>query len=133
MALGADRGRIMRLVMTRGLVLAVAGLVLGMAGAAAATRVLGSLLFNVTPGDPSTLVIVGGLMLVVAAAACFVRPGARDEGGPVGGDERNVTIEGPRVPRVRRFEGSRSDEPSDLRTLEPLDPHHHSPLSACTR
>jgi ABC-type antimicrobial peptide transport system permease subunit len=53
-------------------VLAVAGLVLGMAGAAAATRVLGSLLFNVTPGDPSTLVIVGGLMLVVAAAACFV-------------------------------------------------------------
>jgi predicted lysophospholipase L1 biosynthesis ABC-type transport system permease subunit len=72
MALGADRGRIMRLVMTRGLLLAVGGLVLGLAGAAAASRVLGSLLFNVTPGDPSTLVIVGGLMLVVAAAACFV-------------------------------------------------------------
>jgi ABC-type antimicrobial peptide transport system permease subunit len=72
MALGADRARIMRLVMTRGLLLAVGGLILGLAGAAAATRVLGSLLFNVTPGDPSTLVIVGGLMLVVAAAACFV-------------------------------------------------------------
>jgi putative ABC transport system permease protein len=72
MALGADRARIMRLVMTRGLLLAVGGLLLGLAGAAAATRVLGSLLFNVTPGDPSTLVAVGALMLVVAAGACFI-------------------------------------------------------------
>ena len=58
--------------MTRGLLLAVAGLVLGLAGAAAATRVLETLLFNVTPTDPSTLAAVAGIMLVVAAVACFV-------------------------------------------------------------
>ena len=73
MALGADRARIMRLVMTRGLLLAVGG-----SGARPGrrrprpTRVLGSLLFNVTPTDPLTLAIVAGLMLVVAAGACFV-------------------------------------------------------------
>jgi predicted permease len=72
MALGADRTRILWLVMTRGLLLAVAGLALGLAGAAAATRVLKSLLFNVTPTDPSTLAIVGIVMLIVAAVACFV-------------------------------------------------------------
>jgi putative ABC transport system permease protein len=72
MALGADRSRIMWLVMTRGLLLAAIGLGVGLAGAAAATRVLGSLLYNVTPTDPSTLFLVGALMLLVAAGACFV-------------------------------------------------------------
>jgi predicted permease len=72
MALGADRGTIMRLVLTRGLLLAVAGLALGLAAASAATRVMATLLFNVTPTDPSTLAAVAGIMLVVAACACFI-------------------------------------------------------------
>jgi predicted permease len=72
MALGADRNRIMMLVLTRGLLLAVAGLGLGLAGAAAATRVMATLLFNVTPTDPSTLATVAAVMLGVAAVACFI-------------------------------------------------------------
>jgi putative ABC transport system permease protein len=72
MALGADRNRIMMLVLTRGLLLAVAGLGLGLAGAAAATRVMATLLFNVTPTDPSTLATVAAVMLGVAAIACFI-------------------------------------------------------------
>jgi len=72
MALGADRNRILQLVMTRGLLLSAIGLALGLAGSVAATRVMGSLLFNVTPTDPITLVVVAGLIVVVAAVACLV-------------------------------------------------------------
>ena len=72
MALGADRNRILQLVMTRGLLLSAIGLALGLAGSVAATRVMGSLLFNVTPTDPFTLVVVAGLIVLVAAVACLV-------------------------------------------------------------
>jgi len=72
MALGADRTRILQLVMTRGLLLSAIGLALGLAGSLAATRVMGSLLFNVTPTDPITLVAVAGLIVLVAAVACLV-------------------------------------------------------------
>ena len=72
MALGADRTKILQLVMTRGLMLSAIGLVLGMAGSIAATRVLSTLLFNVTPTDPPTLAIVAGLIVVVAVVACLV-------------------------------------------------------------
>ena len=72
MALGADRNRILQLVMTRGLLLSAIGLALGLAGSVAATRVMGSLLFNVTPTDPVTLVVVAGLIVIVAAVACLV-------------------------------------------------------------
>ena len=72
MALGADRGQILQLVLTRGLTLAAAGVALGLAGALAATRVMASMLFNVTPTDPATLALVSGLMAMVAAAACLI-------------------------------------------------------------
>ena len=72
MALGADRNRILQLVMTRGLLLSAIGLALGLAGSVAATRVMGSLLFNVTPTDPITLVVVAALIVLVAAVACLV-------------------------------------------------------------
>jgi predicted permease len=72
MALGADRGRILQLVLTRGLTLAAAGVALGLAGALAATRVLASMLFDVTPTDPATLALVTGVMAVVATAACVI-------------------------------------------------------------
>jgi putative ABC transport system permease protein len=52
--------------------LAGAGLVLGMLAAVLLTSLLRALLFNVSPTDPMTLALVGGVMAVVAAAACLV-------------------------------------------------------------
>ena len=72
MALGADRRTILSLVLRRGLLLAIAGLVLGLAGALSLTRVLRSLLFDVTPTDPVTLGLVAGLIALVAAIACAI-------------------------------------------------------------
>ena len=72
MALGADRSRILRLVLARGLALALAGLALGLAISLAATRIMASLLFNVEPTDRLTLVSVGAVMLCVAAVACVI-------------------------------------------------------------
>ncbi len=72
MALGADRGSILRLVLVRGLLLSGLGLVIGLAGSAALTRTLSSLLFNVTPTDPATLAAVAGVIALVAMAACLL-------------------------------------------------------------
>ena len=72
MALGADRRGILKLVLSRGLLLSAIGLVLGLAASFGLTRVMRTLLFNVTPTDPLTLVLVAGVMIVVATAACFV-------------------------------------------------------------
>ncbi len=72
MALGADRSRILRLVLARGLLLAALGLTLGLAGSLAASRVLSSLLYNVEPTDATTLAVVAALMAVVAFAACVI-------------------------------------------------------------
>jgi predicted permease len=72
MALGADRARILRLVLTRGLILAAIGLVLGLAGSIAASRVLSSMLYAVEPTDIPTLVAVAALIAVVAFAACLI-------------------------------------------------------------
>jgi predicted permease len=72
MTLGADRAAILRHFLTRGLQLAGAGLVLGMLAAVLLTSLIRALLFNVSPTDPMTLALVGGVMAVVAAAACLV-------------------------------------------------------------
>jgi ABC-type antimicrobial peptide transport system permease subunit len=72
MALGADRSRILSLVLTRGLALAATGLVIGLAISLAATRIMKSLLFNVEPTDVMTLVSVAGVMIVVAIVACVI-------------------------------------------------------------
>ena len=72
MALGADPGSVLRMVLREGMVLVAVGLALGVAGALAFTRVLGSLLFEVDPADPLTFVTVAVVLLAVAAAACFV-------------------------------------------------------------
>jgi hypothetical protein len=55
MALGADRTTILKLVMVRGIVLSVVGLVLGLGASIALTRGLKTMLFNVQPIDPATL------------------------------------------------------------------------------
>jgi len=72
MALGASQGAVMGMVIRQGLALAAIGVALGLAGAAAATRLLAGLLFEVKPGDPATYAGVAGLLAVVALAASYV-------------------------------------------------------------
>ena len=72
MALGAERGTILRLVVRQGLVLTFVGVVLGVAGALGVTRFLKTLLFGVTPNDPGTYVAICALLVIVAGLACWV-------------------------------------------------------------
>jgi putative ABC transport system permease protein len=72
MAMGAQTGRVLGLVVGQGMRLALAGLALGLLFAFAATRVLSSLLFGVSAHDP---LIFGGVSLVLATAAllaCYI-------------------------------------------------------------
>lgn len=71
-ALGAQNRDILRLVLGRGLALTVAGLAVGLAGAVALTRLLESVLFEVTPADPVTYAGVSILLLGFAALAYYV-------------------------------------------------------------
>ena len=72
MALGAEPGSVLRMVLREGMVLVGVGLLIGVAGALAFTRVLASQLFEVDPADPLTYASVAVVLLAVAAAACFV-------------------------------------------------------------
>jgi len=71
-ALGARSGDVSRLVLREGLMLGLMGIAMGLAAAVAFTRVLRSLLFEVTPTDPLTLVAVAGLLLAGAALATLL-------------------------------------------------------------
>jgi predicted permease len=70
-ALGARVSQVAGMVVRQSLVLAVAGVALGLVGAMAATRVLGSLLYDVSPTDPLTLALVALSLLTIAALASF--------------------------------------------------------------
>ena len=72
MALGAQQRDVLKLVIRQGMILTFAGLLLGIAGGLAVTRVMADLLFGVTATDAVTFVSVGGLLLVVAFLACYV-------------------------------------------------------------
>ena len=72
LALGARRRDIVNLVVSHGLKLAVSGLVVGLPGALALTRVLSSLLIDVTPLDLPTLVGFALLLLAVATVASYL-------------------------------------------------------------
>ena len=72
MALGADRRRVIAMVLRDGLAIAGAGLAIGLLAAAAIARWGASLLFGVRPLDPVTFGVVPVLMIVVAAGACIV-------------------------------------------------------------
>lgn len=71
MALGATPGAVLGLILKQGMILAGAGITLGLAGAAAATRLLTSFLFEVKPGDPLTYLAVAALLSVVVMAASY--------------------------------------------------------------
>ena len=72
MALGADRRDVLRLVLTRALRVVVAGLIVGLAGAAGVTRVLQRFLFGVTSTDPIVFTIVTLLLLAVGLMAAWL-------------------------------------------------------------
>ena len=72
MALGAERADVIRLVIVQGLSMTIAGTIIGVAGAAALSGSLRSLVFGVTPLDPATFASVIVTLLAVALAACFL-------------------------------------------------------------
>jgi putative ABC transport system permease protein len=72
MALGAQRGNVLALVLRKGAVLTTMGIVLGLAGAAAATRLLQSMLFGIAPTDPTTFAAVSLMFGAVATLASYV-------------------------------------------------------------
>ena len=71
-ALGARREDVLALVAREGLVLAVVGVALGLAGAWALRQVLASLLYGVTPADPASFAGAAAVLLVVAVAATLL-------------------------------------------------------------
>jgi ABC-type antimicrobial peptide transport system permease subunit len=72
MALGAQRGDVLRSVMGEGAKLSLAGIALGMAGAFALMRILSGELYGVGTTDPLTFFSVAILVAAVALAACYV-------------------------------------------------------------
>jgi putative ABC transport system permease protein len=72
MALGAQTGDVLKLIVRQGLTLAFAGIVLGLAGAFALTRALANLLYEVSASDPATFVITPLLLICMALLACYL-------------------------------------------------------------
>jgi putative ABC transport system permease protein len=72
MALGADRGDVLRMVIGDAMRLVAGGVTLGVIGAAAASRLIGSLLFGITPTDPTTFAGIVALLTATALVASYV-------------------------------------------------------------
>jgi putative ABC transport system permease protein len=72
MALGAQPGDIFRLVVRRSLALTLVGVIAGLGGAVALTRLISGLLFGISPTDPATFAAIALLLAVVALAASFI-------------------------------------------------------------
>jgi putative ABC transport system permease protein len=72
MALGAQRAQVLALVLRRGVILTTAGIGIGLAGAAAGTRLLEGMLFGITPLDAQTFAAVPVMFGLVAIAACYL-------------------------------------------------------------
>ena len=71
-ALGAEPAAVARLVVGGGVRLVAAGILLGVMAAAASTRVLGSLLYGVSPADPVTFLVIAALLVAIALLASYV-------------------------------------------------------------
>ena len=72
MSLGADGGRVQRMILKEGGVLLAVGLVLGVFGGFFAARIIRGLLFGVTPNDPTTFIGVAAMMGAIGIAACWI-------------------------------------------------------------
>jgi putative ABC transport system permease protein len=71
-ALGASRGSVLRLVIARGMMLVGVGVIVGIAGALGATRLVEGMLFEISATDPVTFASVTGFFLMVAVGACLL-------------------------------------------------------------
>jgi ABC-type antimicrobial peptide transport system permease subunit len=72
LALGAQGGDVLHMVLKQGAKMALVGVAIGIAAAFALTRLMASLLFGVTPRDPITFVAVAALLILVALFACYI-------------------------------------------------------------
>jgi len=72
MSLGADRGRVQRMILKEGAALLAIGVVLGVAGAWVAGGIIRGLLFGVAPHDPATLIGVAVMMAAIGVVACWI-------------------------------------------------------------
>jgi predicted permease len=72
MALGADRGGVLRMIMSEGLLLVGAGIAIGIIAGIVLARVLRSLLFGMQPSDPAMYALATVLVSFVAIAACYI-------------------------------------------------------------
>ncbi len=71
-ALGAERGKVLRLVVGNGVRLALLGISVGAAAALALTRLMADLLFGVRPADPATFGVVTTMLAATSLLACYV-------------------------------------------------------------
>jgi putative ABC transport system permease protein len=71
-ALGASGTTILQLIFSQAMMQVVIGLAIGLAGAIGLTRALGFLLIQVSPGDPTTLIVVGLVLTAAAALGCLI-------------------------------------------------------------
>jgi putative ABC transport system permease protein len=72
MALGAQKGDVLRLVIRQGLMLSLIGVAVGLAASLALTRLMESLLFDVSATDPATFSVIAALLTAVALVACYI-------------------------------------------------------------
>jgi len=72
MALGAQRTDVRRMVVGQGMGIVAIAIALGVGGALATGRLLGSLLYGVSPRDPVTYATVVGVLLAMALLACWI-------------------------------------------------------------
>jgi putative ABC transport system permease protein len=72
MALGASTFDVLTLIIRNGLLLVIIGVVVGLGGAFALTRLMATLLFGVTPTDALTMSVVSLVLVGVALLACFI-------------------------------------------------------------
>jgi putative ABC transport system permease protein len=72
MALGAQPGQVLMLILKQGLILTLVGIGIGLAGALALTRVLSGLLFGVGATDPTTFAAIVLLLTFISLIACYI-------------------------------------------------------------
>jgi len=71
-AMGAQRGQVLGLVVGGGMKLAIAGVLIGIAGALLLSRLIQKMLFEITPLDATSYFVTSMLLLVIAAIACYI-------------------------------------------------------------
>jgi len=72
MALGAERGDVLKMVIGNGMMLALVGVAVGLLAAFALTRLMTTLLFEVSPTDPITFAVISVMLTLVALLACWI-------------------------------------------------------------